>query len=262
MRLTAAEVRERGDATAEQRATLRDLIARKAVTDEWVQRFYADVVAANGLSTGRAAAALNYLTGLADKDTEPTYATTEQGTELRYLIRTRTVPSILARMWLDRLAAGKLTYHEAHLAIADYRRLPLRAFVPPADALPVGARGAEAPDGYFGLTGSDGRVRCYRLFTRGGVRIVDQITGDQPKQRRRIRGWHAQQVMRAVHADVPAAARLYGETRKHCSDCNQPLEDEDQDGYAHGYGPKCWTDLQEATAAAAPTTPTEGTTAP
>lgn len=241
---SAIELRKLGDASDEQRTKLRDLITRKAVTNDWVQRFYDDVRAADGLTAGRAAAALTYLGSLPDKDTEPTYATTEQGEELRELIRTRIVPSLLARMWIQRLDAGQLTYIEAGHAITDYRRLPMRVFVPPADAPPAGSPGAEAPDGYFALTGSDGSARCYRVHTRGGVRLVDQITGTRPGKRRRIRGWQAVQIMQAVHADVPAAARLYGATRKHCSGCNRPLHDETQDGYPHGYGPDCWAELQ------------------
>ncbi len=254
--MTAAEARAGGDATGEQRAELRALIAGKAVADSWVRRFYSDVRAAGGLTRGRASGALIYLRRLPDKTDQPTYATAELGEELRRLVRTRLVPGRIAQMLLLRLDAGELTYVEAQRAIADFQRMPLRSFVAP-DPLRTVA-GGEAPDGYYALTGTDGRVRRYRVHTlpATGQRLVDQITGDKHSQRRRLRGSiQATPVLRAIAADLPGAARLYGATFKRCSDCNQPLRDESQPGFPHGYGEDCWTARQEVAAASAAPAP-------
>lgn len=243
--LTAAEARVRGTASADQRAELRALIASKTVPDEWLQRFFRDVRAAEGLSRGRASAALVYLRGLADKADQPTYATPEQADEIRGLIRTRLVPGRLAMLWLSRLDAGAMTYDQAVNTLRDLHRAALRPFV-----APDGARRttSDAPDGHFALTGHDGQVRCYRIFTVAGSRRVAQITGDGNLDHRRLRGWQGSAVMRAVALNVAAAAALYGKTRRRCSDCDEPLGDPADPGHEHGYDTDCWAARQQVAA--------------
>lgn len=259
MSMTAAEVRACGDATAEQRAELRRLIDSKVAPADWVQRFYDDVRDAGGLSTGVAEQALAHLRRLAAAADNTAAveravpATAEQAEKLRELIRTRIVPGYLSRLWRSRLDAGQMSSVDAARAIKDHSRLPLRTFVP-AGPQQTTAVGLDAPDGYFGLT-TNGDVRCYRIHTlNSGQRVVEQFTGDKATERRRVRGWQITEVLRAVGADVPSAARLFATARKRCSDCNKPLHNENQPGWPHGVGPDCWDKRVAASEAAQDTT--------
>lgn len=243
--LTAAEARPRGDATADQRAELHDLIATRAVRENWKRTFYADVRRAGGLAETVADEALIYLRSLARRGTEPTHAIPEQEDALRGLARSRLIPGPIRRVWLDRAKAGQLSYDEADRTILEWLRLPPRTFLAPADLLAAPAR--NAPDGYFALIlEADGRPRAYRIHTieATGRRVVEQILGGDPERRTTVRGMAAQQVLTAVATDRAGAARLYGEFRKRCSNCNQRLHLPDQPGYPHGYCQDCWEEIQ------------------
>lgn len=243
MVLTAAEARTRGDATGEQRAEIHALLAVKAVDPKWLRTFFTAVRRAEGLSTGAAEDALLYLGSLAERDQQPELATAAQHDAMRQLVRTRIVPGPPARAMLARYREEKLTYIQADRALREWLGLPRRAVVAAA-TLPAGASVA-APDGYFAVTIADGTVRCYRIFTRAatGRRVVRQIVNEAGKTRD-LHGPEAYAVLREVAANRAQAAALYGKTRRHCSACNQPLWDEEQEGYPHGYGPDCWTDIQ------------------
>jgi hypothetical protein len=248
--LDPAEVRERGDATPEQRGELRALIKGQAVDDAWVQRFYLEVMRARGLSRTAASDALIYLRSLALKGEQPTHAIPAQAEALRGLIRSRIVPTPLATLFRTRYDAGVLAYIEADRMVRDWLRLPLRTYVVtgtttiPAD---------QVPDGYFTLRLADGTTRCYRIHSlpASGHRVVDQITGEKPHQRRRLHGYQALDVVRAVGDDPAAASRLYGETRHRCSACNIKLSDTTQPGYPHGFGRDCWEARQAVVPAGA-----------
>ncbi len=241
--LTAAELRERGDASAEQRAELRTLIEQKAVTTEWVRQLYADVRAAEGLTKAAALSHLAYLRGLADRTEQPAYVTEAQAAELELLMRTRMVPTKLIRKWRELINAGTLTYVSVELALRECRRLPLRPYI--AATVPTATAGV-APDGYFALVTGDERVLFYRIRTlhAEGRRAVEQIVKENPDRRRRLPAWKADQVLHQVTADVAGAARLYGEQRHRCSRCNQTIDDETKPGYPYGYGPDCWESIQ------------------
>lgn len=259
MLLTPAEARERGDASEDQRAKLKALLETKRYPFEWRAQLFADLrdPEGAGLTTALAKSAIAWLEKQPDLDGAPPHATPEQVEQILMLLRDRVAPGPWARQIRDRITAGTLTVDQAGLYLADLVRLPKRTFVPAVGGSPAVAI---APDGYFGLAGSDTRVRCYRVHTVGGRQIVDQITGDRASQRRRIRGYPATEILRGVAADLPAAARRYGEARKRCSDCNQPLRNPDQPGYPHGYGPDCWAKRHPANASSDPTDPdpTEG----
>lgn len=242
VRERAAEVRELGNATQEQRAELRALISQKCVTDEWKQRFYADVVQDGGLSNARATSTLTYLRRMPDRSDQPVYATDDQAEQMRKLVLTRVAPRRWITPLMDRLDAGTLTYDLADLTITNLRRQPLKTFIAPDRPI---ADGAPVPDAYYALRRGDGTVRHYRISTVGGMRRVDQITGTTNTARRRLHGLRAADVIKAVAADPIGAARLFGETRKRCSDCNQPIrENEKNPGFKHGYGPDCWDERQ------------------
>jgi hypothetical protein len=246
---TAAEVKELGDATANQREQLRQLIADKAVADSWTQRFYASVLRAQGLTSTAATDALFYLNTLATAGEQPDLALPAQADALRHLVRTRVVPVKLATRLLARLDDGVASYIEADRAIVDWLRMPPRTWFRATDVRrPAGTRPPEMSDGYFALIASaDGRPRCFRIRTRDydSLRIIEQITGEQPERRRRLYGYQATQVLREIEADPAAAAKLYARTRGRCSACNTKLEKQDQPGYEHGYGPDCWAARQQ-----------------
>ncbi len=244
----AAEVQSLGDATGDQRAELHELIAGKAVDDEWRKRFYRAVYAANGLSRRAASDALIYLRSLADKGHQPTHAIPAQRDALRGLMRSRIVPTALSKMFMRRYENRELTYIEADRAVREWLRMPLRPFILAANA--ERRSGWQAPDGYFTLLRQDGSPRCYRIYTLDatGARAVEQITGERRSQRRKIYGYQATLVMREIAADPAEAARLYGRTRRRCSACNTPIDDETKPGYEHGYGPDCWAARQAAAA--------------
>lgn len=249
---TTDEVRSRGDATDEQRTELRRLITERAVSPVWKHQFYAEVKRAGGLSQTMAADALIYVRSLAAAGCEPAYATPDQGETLRRLARTRLVPSPIRRIWLDQLDTNRLTYQHADRTILEWLRMPHVVYVRTGDLR--NPTTGTAPDGYFALTREeDGRPRCYRVSTNlsTGRRIVEQITGEKPSQRRVVRGVDARHVLTAVADDVATAASRYGEIRARCSDCNQPLKRVDQPGYAYGYGPDCWKARQAPAAATA-----------
>lgn len=238
--MTAAEARKHGSATADQRAELRSLLARKCYTNEWRDQLYRDAQA-RGLSRARAMSAIRYLRAQTDRTDQPVYATGNQAIEIRDLVRTQLAPGPWIAPILARLAAGKLRYTDADRTIKDLTRLPARAFVVP-DGPPVVVNFA---DGYYALTGPDGRVRHYRIHTVAGLRKVDQIidpTNTKRRRRHRLRGHEARQVIQAVAADPRAAGRLFAETTKRCTECNRPIHDSTNPGFPHGYGPDCWDD--------------------
>lgn len=256
--LTAAEVRPRGDATADQRAELHDLIATRGVAEPWKARFYRDVRAAGGLSKTAAEEALLYLRSLAGRGEQPATAIGAQVDALRALARARLIPGPIRRVWLDRAKDGRMSYVEADRTILEWLRLPPRTFLTAEDLL--AAPGSKAPDGFFALASvADGRPRAYRIHTveATGRRIVEQIVGENPQQRRTMRGIAAHQVLTAVATDPAGAARLYGQFRHRCSACNQKLTRKDQPGYPHGYGWDCWT-ARQATAQASGVSTTTG----
>ena len=242
--LTAAELRERGDATAEQRAELRTLIEQKAVTAEWVHQLYDDVRTSEGLSKAAALSHLAHLRGLPDKSDQPAYVTQTQADELELLMRTRMVPRKLMRKWRELIGAKTLTYVSADLALRECRKLPLRPYM--AASVPTSAVAGVAPDGYFALVAGDEQVLFYRVRTlhAEGRRAVEQIVKEKPDRRRRLPSWKAEQVLHQVAADPAEAARLYGERRHKCSRCNQGIDDETKPGYPYGYGPDCWEIIQ------------------
>jgi hypothetical protein len=242
--LTAAELRTRGDATGDQRAELKALLETRRYTKEWRDRLFGDIAADGGLTQVRANAVLHWLRQQPDLGDTPIHATADQLERIDALLRERIAPGPWARQVRNRIAAGTVTHDQAELYLTDLGRLPKRAFAPTAGE--PGPR-TSTPDGYYSLTGSDGRVRSYRVHTpKGGRQVVDLITGDQPGQRRRIRGYQTGQILRAIAAGAAAAAALYGVTRKACSECNQPLRRTDQPGFPHGYGPDCWDKRQLA----------------
>lgn len=242
--MTAAEARQHGDATTQQRAELRALLNAKDVTTEWRQGLYRNIRVDGGLSSKRAKAAMRYLRRLHDRPAQPVYATDEQAAEMRGLVRTRVAPRAWVAPLLAKLDAGELTCTSADLAIQDLRRMPRRAFVI-ADAP---AATVNFPDGYYALTDSEDKVRHYRIHTVGGLRQVDRITAAETtkQRRRRLRGYEAAQVIRAVAADPITAVRLYAETTKRCTACNVRINDTSNPGFPHGYGPKCWSDREAA----------------
>lgn len=242
--LTVDEARTRGTATVEQRTELHALLKDRAVEPGWVQRFYTSVRRVGGLSHTAATDALIYLKSLAAAGMTPHEATGAQRAAMQHLRRTRIVPARIATKILKQQADGQLSYGRADVIIREWLRLPYRDHALLEDTTVSGA----APDGYFALLAPDGLPRCYRIHTLPGTgtRIVQQITGDKPSQRRPLKGPQAQQVMHQVAADVPAAARRFGEVRHRCSNCNNHLEREDQPGFPHGYGPDCWAAIQAA----------------
>lgn len=239
MALTAAEARTRGDATRDQRTELKQLLETRRYPKEWRDQLFADIVGDGGLTQARVTAVLTWLRSQARLDGGIRAAAVDIDRILE-LLRQRIAPGRWARQIRDRITAGTLTVDEATRYLYDLERLPKRAFVTPAGPRP-GAPGTDAPDGYFGLADADGRVRCYRIHTlRTGHLAVDLFTGEKAGQRRRIHGWQATQILRAVAADAAAAARLFATNRHHCSGCNQPLHDATKPGFEHGYGPDCW----------------------
>lgn len=241
--LTAAELRSRGDATAEQRAELRTLLEQKAVPAAWVTQFYADIRASSGLSKAAALSHLGHLRGLANRSEQPAYVTDVQADELAVLMRTRLVPGRLMRKWKALIGDGTFTYINAELALRECRKFPLRPYM---SATVPAAAGEPAPDGYFALITGDEQVRFYRIRTlhAEGRRAVEQIVKQNPDRRRRLPSWQAETVLHQVAADPAGAARLYGEQRHRCSRCNQGIDDETKPGYEHGYGPDCWDIIQ------------------
>lgn len=241
--MTADEVRSHGDASLGQRADLKALIEQRAVGEDWVRRFYDSVRRAGGLSRAAATEALFYLNTLAPRGEHPARALPAQVEALRTLRRTRVVPAAICRRMLRLHTTGDLRYDQADLTIRDFLRAPLRDFPLLEDGT---APAGTAPDGCFTLIGADGMPRCYRIHTLpgSGIRVVQQITGERPSQRRNVSTAVAVRVMQEVAADVAKAARLYGEAQGRCSNCNSRLERTDQPGYPHGYGPNCWAALQ------------------
>lgn len=243
---SGAEVKTLGDATGDQRSRLRALIAGKAVSEHWRDRFYASVRRTNGLTRRAAADALLYLETLADAgQSSPTHATPAQGAALAALRESRVIPKALAAERMRRLTAGQLTYDEADRAILEWLRLPLKAFI--ASGGGTRRSGWTAPDGYFVLLRPDGSPRCYRIHTlpASGARVVHQITGDRASQRTKLYGYQATEVMRAIAENPAEAARLYARTRGRCAACNQPIHDETKPGFGQGFGPDCWEQQQQ-----------------
>lgn len=243
---TNAEVSSLGDATTDQRSELRALIAERTVDEQWRQRFYRKVRAANGLTYLAANDALTYLRSLAPKGHQPTHATPDQGVALRGLMRARLVPARLRKVLLARLDAGQMTYVEADRAIREWLEMPLRPFLLAADV--ERRSGWKAPDGYFALLRQDGTPRCYRVHTMPatGARVVEQIKGDRRNQRTKVYGHHATVVLREIAADPAGAARRYARARNRCAACNQHIGAVDQPGYEAGFGEDCWRQRQAA----------------
>lgn len=259
MVMTAAEARTHGDATDEQRATLTRLLETKRYSKGWRDQLFHDIRDDGGLSSARASSVAVWLEAQLDlADGASARADADTIARIEELLRQRIAPGRWARQILDRIADNTLSYDQADLYLRDLERLPKRAFVAPAGLGP-GTPGTDAPDGYFALTDPAGQTYAYRIHhLYGGDRAVDRFTSDLPGPRRSIRGLPAIQVMRVVGADPAGAARLFAATRGRCSNCNQPLHNEDQPGFAHGYGLDCWTNRQ--TAPAAPAGPPAGET--
>lgn len=245
MVLSAAEVRNRGDATDEQRTELHTLLDTKAVDPPWRDKFFTSVRRAEGLTSCAASDALIYLRSLADRDQQPAQSTPAQADAMRWLLRSRIVPASIGRRLLARHTAGELTYVQADRAIREWLAMVPSPIIA-ASEIPA-PTGAQAPDGYFAITVADGTTRCYRIHTPPLTRerIVEQIITASGKTRRLHRP-EAYLILREVAASPEQAARLYGETRRHCSNCNQPLHREDQTGFPHGYGRDCWAEIQSA----------------
>ena len=229
--LTTEEARKHGDATPEQRARIKTLLAERNVRTAWRLQFFKQVRVAEGLSGEAATDALVYLESLAGKDDEPTQANPAQGQALRGLVRSRLIPNSISRALLGRYDAGLLSYIEADRAIAEWLKQP---------------RLITVPDGYYSVIELDGKPRSYRVHSdrTTGRCAVEQIIGENPERRRPLKGYGGVPILKSIADDVPAAARLYGEVRERCSDCNQKLEDTTQPGYPHGYGRDCWTKRQ------------------
>lgn len=246
--LSAAEVRNRGDATHEQRTELHALLDNKAVDQRWRDKFFTSVRRAEGLTSCAANDALIYLRSLADRGQQPAQSTPAQADAMRWLLRSRIVPPSIGRRLLARHTSGDLTYVQADRAIREWLAMAPSPIIA-ASEIPAPA-GAQAPDGYFAITVADGTTRCYRIHTLPLTRerIVEQITTASGKTRKLLRH-EAQLVLREVAASTAQAAKLYGETRRHCSHCNQPLHREDQPGFPHGYGRDCWAEIQAVRAA-------------
>lgn len=237
--MTAEEARRNGDATAEQRAELRELIARKCVTDEWRNRFFDDVLEDGGLMKSRASSALAYLRPLADRSEQPVYATAAQTDRIRELLRERLAPRKWVQPLVALLDAGRLPYVNADLMIADLERMVMRKYKVP-ERLPASV-GEGLDDGYYAVVDTNGRVRKYRLVIRAGMREVWQITGELYRQRHQVRGVQARDVIAVISADPAGAAARYAKTTGRCTACNTKIgEQADNPGYQHGYGPDCW----------------------
>lgn len=233
--------RPTGSATEAQRAELRHLVRTRRHTTEWREDLFAHA-REHGLSETRAIASIAYLRQQPTWDgSPPADATADQITRLRALLAERVAPTPLARSLTERADAGTLAYDAADLAIADLQRLPLREL--PAVAAPIGP----VPPGYYAVRGLDGTVHTYRVKESTGRPRVKRLDGPNLGM---VPAYQVMTVVKSIGADLPAAARLYGQATKHCSDCNQPLRDETQPGWPHGYGPDCWARLDDARRAA------------
>lgn len=251
----ADDVRTRGDATADQRAQLRHLLQTKVYAKEWRDKFYADVLADDGLSKSRATSVLNWLEAQQNLDGTPIYASSDQVDRIQQLLPQRIAPGPWARHIRERIAAGTMTPIEADRYLTELERLPKKVFVAPTGPRP-GTPAADTPNGYFAVTHPDGKVRCYRVHTEPtGQLVVDVFTGPKAGQRRRLYRDKAIGALEAIAVDPAAAGRLFAATRHHCCDCNQPIRRTDQRGFADGVGPDCW-DKRQAAAAAANAEPT------
>jgi hypothetical protein len=235
-----ADLRAKDPADADQRTELRELIDTRAVDPAWRRRFYDRVRAAGDLTRSDAADALFYVRTLAGKGETPDRAIPAQVDALGQLVKTRIIPGPLAKLFRHRAEAGQLSYVEADRWIREWLRVPFKTFVIASDL--ERPSGWASPDGYYGLAHTDGHTRCYRIHTldASGKRVVEQITGPLRTQRRKIYGYLATEVLRAVAADPATAAILYARTRDHCAGCNKPIGDKDQPGYPHGFGKDCW----------------------
>lgn len=235
-----ADLRANDPADSDQRTELRALLKTRDVDAAWRRRFYGKVRAAGDLTRSTATDALFYVRTLAAAGETPDRALPAQVDALGQLVRTRIIPAPLARLFRRRAESGQLSYIEADRWIREWMRIPLKTFVIASDL--ARPSGWQAPDGYYGLAHTDGHTRCYRVHTldASGKRVVEQITGPLRAQRRKIYGFQATEVLRAVAADPAAAAILYARTREHCAGCNKPIGNTDQPGFEHGFGEDCW----------------------
>lgn len=244
--LTAAEARQRGDATPAQREQLKHLLRTRRHTAEWREQLYADASIA-GLSQTRALSSIHYLLQQpVDDGNLPTEATAWQAMQLADLMKLKLVPSPLVKTVKARIAAGTIGYDEADRHLTEWQRLPTRMF--PAGEPGQGIPAAAVIDGYYALVDTDGRTRCYQVNSPlMGERVVKQFTGKRGSGRARVPRHQVHQVLDAIATDPATAAQRYAQVMKRCSACNQPLHDDQHNpGYPHGYGPKCWADIQKA----------------
>jgi hypothetical protein len=248
----AGDIRALDPATDDARAELKALLKTRQIDPRWAKPFYDQVTRRGYLTKAAAEEATFYVRTLPPAGQLPELATPEQVDAIKELIRTRIVPGPLAAAFRARADDGTLAFIVADRWIREWINLPTRKIQLASD-LPRQS-GWTAPDGYFALVHADGRPRFYRVHTLGGSgkRVLQQITGELRTQRRRIYGYQATEVMRAIAADPAAARILYARQRRRCCRCNQHLEDTDQPGYPHGFGRDCWLEHQAAEAAKTP----------
>ncbi len=246
----AGDIRALDPATDDARAQLKALLKERQVDPRWAKPFYDQVTARGYLTKTDAEEATFYVRTLPPAGQFPELATPEQVDAVRELIRTRIVPGPLASVFRARTDDGSLTFVVADRWIREWMGLPVRKIQLASD-LPRQS-GWSAPDGYFGLVHADGRPRFYRVHTLegSGKRVLQQITGELRTQRRRIYGYQATEILRAIAADPDAARILYARERGRCCRSNQRLGKTDQPGYEHGFGRDCWAEHQATEGAA------------
>lgn len=240
---SAEEVRDKGDATAEQRAELKKLLEERRYPIGWRRSLFKDVRRDGGLTELRARSTLNWLRQQPYLDGRPAYASDEQVREITDLLRVRLCPGPIARRLRTQITEKTLSWDQADLALVDLRRLPAREY----PALPAGQRvhPNAVPDGYYAIVGTDARTHHYHVTTAVlGARKVKRLNG--PRKGRNVIRAQVPIVLEQIGVDPAAAAKLYAEEVKQCAACNKPLRKKDQPGYAHGFGEKCWADRESA----------------
>lgn len=143
---------------------------------------------------------------------------------------------------IDRWADG-VTKSEASAAINHVKAMPRKRAAAPRErdtpAIPDGRYAVRRTPELSAVPGDDSIV-FFKLNTgqRGkwaGFQFMDRISGDR---REAVKGALKAAVMRAIAADVQAAAALYGREIGRCGFCHIQLTDDDS--RALGIGPECF----------------------
>lgn len=239
--LTPEQLRTMGDATGAQRDELRQLLDTRGWPAGFRGQLFADITLDRGLSSTRAEHAIGHLKRMPMAVPEDLRATEQQATEILELIRTRLTPSQIAKTFRTQLETRTMRADRAEIHLKDLHRLPLREF-------PLHARtGAPVnsdlvPDGKYAVVDLTGRSLHYRVTTDAiGCRILKHLNG--PKKRRVVtQPSEVEKILEQIALDPNASLRRYARESKRCAavNCNRPLHDTTQPGYAEGYGPDCW----------------------